>query len=235
MAIFPNIKNENIVQVNDKTRIDCTDSFISKQEATITLVEIQPSADDDFIDVTGTSSSDWYLDWQYATENTDGETITCRITTDGTPATSTSTIYVYSADTDKLLSTDQDLVRHEPDILKWLPQGKNSFKYMHRLAQDLILQWMDRNGFVDINGDKYTKSAMLDISEFTEWSKFLVLKLIFQGISNSVDDIFQKKSHEYESKEITARQRIVLRIDVSGDGTLDDFEYAISTGRIYRS
>jgi len=218
---------------------DVSDSFVSKDEDSITKVEIKPSATDDYIEVTGTSSSDWYLDWQYDTENTDGETITCRITVGTAPSddsdTSTSTILVYSSSTDKLLSTDQDLVRHEPDILKWLPAGKNSFKYMHRLAQDRILQWLDRQGYTDLEGDKYTKAAMLDISEFTEWSKFLVLKLIFQGISNATDDVFQVKAKMYEAKEVEARNRIYFRLDIDGSGTLQDFEYSVGTARIYKS
>jgi hypothetical protein len=70
MAIFGVLESDPIVQVSDKIRLKADRSFVSKDEAAITLVEIEPVAGNGFIDVTGSSSSDWYLDWSYSTDGT---------------------------------------------------------------------------------------------------------------------------------------------------------------------
>jgi uncharacterized Fe-S cluster-containing radical SAM superfamily protein len=101
--IFPKLKTESIVQVNDKTRIDARDTFLSPDEAAITLLEIQAEIGGQFLDVTGTS----YIDWQYDTAQE--ETITLRVTTDSTPVTITKTLTVISASDDNLFSSDADL------------------------------------------------------------------------------------------------------------------------------
>ncbi len=63
----------------------------------------------------------------------------------------------------------------------------------------------------------------------------MTLRLIFEGISNAVDDVFALKAQRYSSEEIRARHRAVIRIDIDGDGTVDDFEdIHIHTGRIWR-
>ena len=109
--IFPNLILENIVQENDKTRLDATKSFISKDEAAVTLVEIEPYTGAGYIDVTGTSSKDWYLDWSYPTDG--NKTVTVRITTDGGPVSSSKTIWIIDSVDDNLFSYDQDLTAIE--------------------------------------------------------------------------------------------------------------------------
>ena len=58
MAIFPNAELEEVVQVDDKTRLDARKSFVSKDEADVTLIEVEPEAGSGFIDVTGSSFKD---------------------------------------------------------------------------------------------------------------------------------------------------------------------------------
>lgn len=235
MAIFPHIEVEDIIQENDKIRIKADKTFISKGEAAITLVEIEPSSGAGFVNVTGTSSKDWYLDWEYATEG--AVTITCRVTTDGAPVSVTESISVVSAATDKLFSNDQDLMVHEHDILKWIDKdnGRNSFINVHRRSQELILAWLDEKGYEDTSGNKYTKAAFVNVDEAKEWSTFMTLRLIFEDLSNGIDDIFDLKSKKYKSFEISARNRAVLRIDTDGDGTVDTHEgHRIVSQRLVR-
>lgn len=235
MAIFPHIEVEDIIQENDKLRIKADKSFVSKDEAAVTLVEIEPEAGNGFINVTGSSSRDWYLDWEYATEGT--VTISCRVTTDGAPTTVTKQISVVSAATDKLFSNDQDLMVHEHDILSWVDKdsGRNSFLNVHRRSQELILAWLDEKGYVDTSGNKYTKAAFVNVDEAKEWSTFMTLRLIFEDLSNSVDDIFDLKSKKYKTHELNARNRAVLRIDTDGDGTVDKYEgHRIVSQRLVR-
>jgi hypothetical protein len=218
MAIFGDIKNEIYVQVDDKTRIDCSGSYVSKGSAAITLVEIQPFASAGFVDVTGSSSNDWYLDYEYSTDG--DKVVTLRITTDGAPSSFTSTISVLTSTNDKLLSNDSDLQLHEPDILKYIKEGRNSYLDVHRRARDLILDWLNENGHTDSNGAALTKTALINTEEFRKWSTYLALRLIFDGISNQVDDVFSFKAKRYDSFANEARDRAILRLDIDGSGTV---------------
>lgn len=220
MAIFPHIDAETTVQEDDKTRIDATKSFVDKGENAITLVEIEPEAGNGFIDVTGSSYKDWFLDWEYATAGT--VTASVRITAGVSgPTTKTKDVVVVTEAADKLFSNDQDLKIHEHDILKHVPVGKNSFKYMHRRAQVLILDWLDRKGYTDTSGVKLTKAAVIDITEVKEWSTFLTLALIFADISNVPEDVFDQKAGLYTTKMLDARNRSILRLDFTGDGSVE--------------
>lgn len=217
MAIFPNLELEAKLQVDDRTRLDADKTFITNDEAAITLVEIEPEAAAGFITV---SNSTKYLDWQYATDGT--KTVTVRVTTDGAPVTVSKTIEVLTSADDKLFSSDAELVPYEPKILDYVRKGRNSFLDVHRTAQGDIFDYMDENGFWDINGDKLTKDDVTTLDEFKAWSKFMVLRLIFEGISNATDDIFHEKAERYRKKEERARDRAKVRIDRTNDGDEDD-------------
>ena len=233
MAIFPKISAEKIIQVNDKTRILASQSYVSKDEAAISLIEIEPEALNGFIDVTGSDSDDWYLDWEYSTDGT--KTITLRVTTDGSPVTFTKDIEVITEANDKLFSNDNDLKQHETSILKYLPKGKSSYNYVHRNAQNEILEQLYKDGYTDIDGNKFTKDSVVDIEEFRMWSKFMVLRMIFRDLSNAIDDIYDKKSLMYENSEHVWRTKAILKIDIDGDGDISDGEYLdITTRRLER-
>ena len=215
MAIFPNLILEDTVQVNDKTRLDGTKSFISSDEAAITLVRIKPSDTDAYVTVT----SDKYLDWSYSGAAT--ETVTIEITTDGSPTTFTKTISVVTSATDDLWSDDADLVKHEPDIMNYVPEGKNSFINIHRLAQSRILCWLDEKRIWDNDGNRLTATDV-DGTDMNEWSKYLALQYIYEGLSNSIDDIFFEKASRYRDLVNKAANRAVLRLDLANDGTKDE-------------
>jgi len=211
--IFPSADTEDIVQENDKTRIDARKSFITPDEAAITLFEIEAEAASGYIDVT----SDQYLDWSYATAGT--KTATIRITTDGAPVTKEVTLTVVDAATDNLFSSDQDLVDEEDDILTYVRDGRNSFLDKHRLSQELVMDELDNLKIFDQNGDRLTAAAVIDHKEVLEWSKYQVLMIVFDNQSNVIGDIFDDKARKYESKMLRAMNQGIIRLDSTGDGT----------------
>lgn len=217
MAVFPSLELEPIVQVNDRTRLDATKSFLSS--GTITKVEIKPDGSEGLVDVT----DDKYLDWSYSASGS--YTVTARVTASGgASAEFSETISVVTSAADKLFSTDSDLELHEPDILNWVEDGRNTFKNVHRRAQKLILEYLKREGYRDTNGDFFTKDAIVNVENVKQWSTFVALRLIFEGISNAVDDIFSEKAKRYKGMEVTWRKTVLLNIDVDGDGVVDDNE-----------
>lgn len=228
MAIFHHIETEKIIQVDDKVRIDAIKSFVSPDEAAISLVEIEAEAAAGFIDVTNSSKR---LDWEYATDGT--KTISVRITTDGAPVVKTKTIEVISELDDYLFSTDQDLIEEEDDILDYVRDGRNSFIDKHRLAQELILDSLNDQNIRSSTGDRLEKAAVIDIKEVKEWSKYLTLMIIFDNQSNVVGDIFDEKARMYESKMIRAQSNGFLRLDSTGDGE-DKQLYDTSAGNLNR-
>ena len=94
MAVFPFIESEDILQTNDKTRINLSKSFVSKDESQITNVEVKPSLSESFISVYNQDENEWFLDWSYIGDTTRVETITARITTDGLPQELTKEINI---------------------------------------------------------------------------------------------------------------------------------------------
>ena len=221
--IFPNAVLEPIVQVNDRTRLDATRSFATQDEADISLVEIEPFAGDGFISVSTTTDKDeYFLDWEYTTEQT--ETVSVRITTDGSPVTVTKTLSIVTAATDSLLSNDQDLVLHEPEILCQVREGRNSFLDIHRQAQKMMLDWLFDRGWRDINGDRILKAALINVEDLRRWSSFRVLELIYEGLSQQVDDEFKQKAHHYSNLAMAARGKALIEMDLDGDLAVDIHE-----------
>lgn len=219
MSVFIDIEHDAVVQVADKVRIDCTRTFLSPGEAAISAFEIKPDADTDYQDCL----ENQYLDWAYSAAGT--ATITVRVTTgtggSAVQTTKTSSISIITSETDALWSNDQDLKAHEHDILKFLPEDRSSYKYMHRRAQTLILAHLDKEGYRDANGNRYTKASVVETEEVKYWATFMVLRLIYEGISNAIDDVFAQKARDYGAKEAFYRDRAVLLLDVDGDGDID--------------
>lgn len=149
-------------------------------------------------------------------------TIACGNGTD----TSSVIVYckVYTVDGDRLFTNDTDVIAHEPDMMKWVSDGRSSFKNVYRRTQKLIMAWLDKEGYVNTFGDKYTKNDIIDIEEVRQWSTFMSLRLIFQGMSNAVDDVFDLKAKQYAIYESQFKQRLALRLDTNKDGTVNDGE-----------
>ena len=225
MAIFPKIEVDPIVQVSDKVRINATKTDVSKDEAAISLVEIDPGDGSGYIDVTGNvpiNSKNWFLDYEYAT---DGDyTILVQVTTDGPPSSTSYDVSVITAAEDRLFSSDQDLILEESEILRWVPDGRASFKYVHRSVQNLILEWLYRAGYTKYEQAKYTKADIIDISEVSLWSRYWVLALIYKDNSNKVAGALNDKQAQYESLRDQWSQKSILRLDYNGDGVSDPGE-----------
>lgn len=232
MAIFPSVEVEGVVQVDDLTRISAVKSLATQDEAAITLVEIEPDTAVGFIDVTGTLAEERTLDWAYATDG--DKTVTVRVTTDGAPVSKTATISVITAADDLLLSSDTDLIGHEGDILSWIRDGRNSFIDKHRTARDLILAYLDQQKIWRTDGTRLTAVNLTDVQEFKEWAKFETLVLIFEGLSNAIDDIFAEKARRYSVLRGQARNRAALRLDRDTDGNTDLGHLDVRSGFLYR-
>lgn len=226
--LFGNLELENEVQVGDRTRLNAEKSFVTPDEDPIIKMEIKPDAASDWIDVT----TAMYLDWAYSSEGV--KTVSLRITTGTTDpevvdetATITKDITVLTAAEDALFAGDYDLQNEEPEILKWTRAGRNSFLDMHRRAAKQMIQWLDREGYTDVYQKKLTRDAILDAEEVKNWAIYLTLKLIFQGLSNATDDVFKKKEKYYLGLEEYWRSKLLLRLDVDGDGENTDQQEGI--------
>lgn len=214
--IFPVLEVESTVQIDDKTRLSGSKTFVSKDNAAITLVEIEPEAGAGFIDVTGASYKDWYLDWAYGGASRD-VTVTLRVTAGSTVSFSKVVSVLTEAD-DMLYSNDQDIIAIESDILKWVPEGRSSYLNVHREAQIKIVDWLAEANITDVDGNRLGKDRIIDIDEVKSWSKYLTLSLIFRNISNSIDDIFSEKAKYYTSVAKDKADRTKVRLDLDGDG-----------------
>lgn len=228
MAIFPLLKSEDIVQAGDRIRFSASESFASGAgEGTITKVEIQPSADDDFADVFVEDREEkWYLDWLYTTAGE--KQVTLRVTTT-IPATETDpevitaadvmkTITVKTAAAEKLFSSDADLRVLEPDIQKWLPPGYSSWNHVHRQAQRNILDWLDEIRVFNVDGSAITVDSLGNREQVRRLSTMIALSMIFGQLSNQVADVFDAKAVEYNKRATTARNLNYLELDVDGTG-----------------
>ena len=224
--IFPSLQHENVVQLKDKTRFDANESFTTQDE-TITNVEIQPEDMAGFFSVYDSSDPNnmnemWFLDWAY---ETDGEkTISVRVTTATGDKTETYTISAVTQADDKLFSNDGDLYGFEPMLKRYLPEGKNSFKYAHRAAQQKIIAYLDEQRIWKRDGAKFTKDDLINLDEFKYWSIFQTLLIVFESSQLSRDDIFQEKREQYDQDMRNARNRGSLRLDFNGDGTQTEYE-----------
>jgi hypothetical protein len=219
--IFPNLEIEELVQVNDKTRLNATKTFVSKDNVAITMVRIEPEAGNGFVDVTGgapLNSSNWYLDWQYATAGT--KVVQVEVTA-GTTTTYSSTIVVVSAATDALWSSDKDLIGYENQIMKWVPQGRNSWLNVHRKAQVLILDWLDSIRVWKQDGTRLTKADFSVTNDVRQLSAYWTLQLIFEDLSNKPDDIFRFKADSYAELVQAAKNRGRIQADFNDNQTDD--------------
>jgi hypothetical protein len=232
--IFGNLELEAVVQTKDKTRLNASKSFSPKGEQPIDQVKISPETGVDLIAVHGAGNpKDWFLDWEYATSGT--KTVTLEIKAGAHTETFTRSIEVVSASSDSLYSSDGDLTAIEPDILKWIPSGRNSFLNVHRAAQGLILDWLDSIRVWRNDGTKLTKADLKLTDDLKQLSIYITLELIFMGISNKVDDVFLAKAREYRAKSLDVKNRGRIQADFNGNGTLEKEDaYDMKSFRIYR-
>lgn len=227
MAIFIQAITEEKVQVDDKTRIDVTKTFLSPDEAAITEITITPESGGDAINVT----SNQYLDWAYGTAGE--KTASVSVTTDGVATTKDITIAVVTEAVDSLFSNDQDIVSYEADIFRFLRPGRASFLDFHRAAQKIILDDLDQKGITDNDGNKLVVTDIYDVEEVCEWSKYITLALLFKSIQSEVDDIFSSKSAMYQAMADKQATRATIRLDLDNNDVVDK-RPDLMTGRLVR-
>jgi hypothetical protein len=226
MAIFPKLEIEPKIQVGEKTRINATKSYKTQGEAATTLVRIRPdSAVATWFTVADVlDASTYWLDWEYAAAGT----FVCQveITTNSVAVVSSSTIEVVTSVTEHLFSSDADIYTQEPDLMKFIKDGKSGYNDFHRLAQASIMDEIYRARLFNSSGGKLVVADVLDVSELTPWSVNMVLKNIFQALSNKTDDIFSVKAKIYGGKETEDRNRAMnqMRLDYNKDGILANTE-----------
>ena len=237
--IFPSLTLETTLQVEDKTRLDASDSFITSGEV-ITDVLIQSEASEPFISVFNVDPKKWHLDWAYLTEGI--KTVVVKVLTDVTPLGRTRSYLtnVISEEDDVLFSDDSDLISFEPDIKNYLKKGKNTYIYAHRKAQDIIISYLDEQRIWKSDGSVITKQDIAAITDsdvkdqFRMWSTFQTLLIVFESIKVSNEDIFSDKKRNYKELRDSARNRSSLRLDLNGDNTTDIMPYDIRSLRLIR-
>ena len=240
MALFPSITLETVLQVDEKTRLDASRSFVTDDEV-ITDIFIQPSASDPFISVyNGGDTDKWVIDWAYELDSFKDVAVQIIANSGSKTKTYMAGINVLTEEVDALLSTDNDILPFEPKIHRYLPRGKNSFIYAHRKAQERIIAYLDEQRIWKNDNSRYGKLDLSTVTDpdfkeqFRQWSSFETLLIIFESFQVSSGDLFQEKKLEYTALRNSARTRSALRLDQDGDGELDITPYDIRTTRMVR-
>ena len=227
--IFPKADLDSLIQMADMFRIDASGSFFSDGEV-ITELNIYP----DFIDAPSTvfnvyvegCPEDWRLDWGYETAG--DHTVRVEIKT----ATDTKLVdYIVSAISeadDMLFSTDSMIYAYESELKRFLPEGRNSWKYLHRKAQTEILDYMYRNGILNPDGTKIEKTQLIG-DKLDLWSTFETMLLIYQDLKVSNAELFNEKLADYSEKRAEARKRYILSYDSNKDGNITEADVPRST------
>ncbi len=142
-------------------------------------------------------------------------------------------IKVYNKYGDRLFSDDKDLVKYETDVLKWVAKGRNTFKDIHRRVQTDILGFLSDKGYVDIYQNAFDKWSFKDLSQINDWATYLALSYIFNDASNQSDDIWAKKSAQYNGLATQSRNKFI-KIDIDSDGVVDTDEFLkVHSGNIF--
>jgi len=220
MTVFALLDFEPIIQAGDLLRLDALKSTVTPDE-TISKVEIDPLGRNEFIDIT----TDKFLDFVY--ESTVDKTVTPVLKVTGSTSGAVEkrfSIRVLTEATDALFSNDEQLRTIEPEIRRYLPKGKSTFKNIHRRAQQLVLDDLDRRGLTSEDGSALVKEDFISNQDVSEWSAFKALTIIYGGISNEVDDIFDKKANKYSGMAAGKGNRVAIRLDKNRDGTVDEHE-----------
>lgn len=223
MALFPILKADATVQLGDKIRFSAVKCFITPEEDALLSVQIQPEPGVGYIEVFSSDQQNWYLDWVYSSSGTKQASL--RITTETvTPTYSTINIgiKVVTSYEDCLFSSDDNLKAYEPDILSWLQDGYSSFNHIHRESRNNIVDWLDEIRLRKSNGDRFEARDLLEKEQVRRLSCYMTLRVIFEGLSNQVDDVFDKKRQKFEGLEAKAKNRGYITLDFNDDGQADD-------------
>lgn len=216
--IFINCITEELVQVNDKTRIDISKSFVSGNK--IVDIEIKPDDNSDFISVFSSNQASWFLDWSYATNGI--KNITVKATDGSNIVTQIFNIEIISESEDNLFSNDSQIFAIESELKNYFQDGRNSYKNLHREAQSRILNYLDRKRIWNENGDPLNKFQINKSNEMQKWSLYETIFMIYTDLFVSVGDKFAEKVNQYKMLRNNERDRASLRIDRDSSGQIDN-------------
>lgn len=222
MALFPKADIDHSVQVLDMFRIEAKDSFFTGEEV-LTEVNIYPDFSTNpstvFNVFVAEEAHCWFLDWAYEVEGS--YIIRVELKTETNSKFVDYTINAITETQDNLLSRDSDLYNYENELKTKKLEGRNSWKYAHRAAQEEILQYLYKNGKYNLDGSPITKDQLQVESKLSKWSLFETLLIIFQDLKTSNSAAFNEKLIDYSEKRGEAREIYIIKIDSDKDGDID--------------
>lgn len=220
--IFPKLIHEDIVQVEDMTRFDMSQCFVTPDEGAITAVEISFDGVD-YIDVFKENLKEkWFLDYAFSTDGDKTAYVKVSTATDNTQKEFSFTII--SEEDDALFSKDSQIFDEETEMKKYIPKGRTSFNYAHRLAQRNILRFLDGEGVRNVYGVAFTKDQLVGNVHISEFSVYETMMLIFEDLKVRDKDIFEKKIKSYGDKYAAAKKNARIKLDYNDDGEIGDTE-----------
>ena len=228
--LFPKADVDSLIQILDMFRIDASKSFFTGDIADLTEINIYP----DFVNEPGTvfnlvteDQECWILDWAYKT----AAEYTIKIEMK-TATLTEEVIYSVTAITeaeDNLISNDSMIYALESELKRYLPLGRNSWKYLHRAARNEMLDYMYRNGIYNPDGTEVLASQLKAESKLEDWAKYETMLLIYQEIKTSNSEAFNEKLVDYAEKRANSRKRYKIEYDTNKDGNVDEDDGAIAT------
>ncbi len=222
MALFPKADLDSLVQLQDMFRIDAKDSFFTSGEV-LTEVNIYPDHANNPGTVFNVFVEDepecWYLDWAY---ETDGEyTVRVELKTASLDKSIDYTVKAITEEEDNLLASDNDLFGYENELKDKKLEGRNSWKYAHRKAQEEIVQFLYKNGKFNSDGTPITKDQLKTESKLNMWATFEAMLIIFQDLKTSNSAAYNEKLADYSEKRGEAREIYIIKFDADKDGDID--------------
>lgn len=227
--LFPKIDTDKLVQINDMFRISGINSFATAGEE-ITEINVYPDHTNNpgiVFDVYEVDQECWFLDWAYSTAA--DYTIRLELKTLADTVTVDHDISAISEEDDNLYSSDQMIYAYETELRQHLPEGRNSWKYLHRKAQEEILDYLYRNGKLSEDGTAITKDQIKTESKLEKWSTFETMILIYQDLKTSNAAAFNEKLVDYSAKRNEARKRYLIDYDSNRDGIIDEDDQTTSS------
>lgn len=98
----------------------------------------------------------------------------------------------------------------------------HNYQNTHRYSYGYLQALYDyhRDGCNMKKREYFKKEFFCEKQEVRLWSVFMTLSMIYEGLSNSVDDLYSIKAVKYE-KMACEKQRQAYQLDIDEDGNLD--------------
>jgi hypothetical protein len=126
-----------------------------------------------------------------------------------------------------VFSDDSDLLESYPDIMGYLPEGKNSFIGYHQSARNYILTYLRNKGKTIKARDQYKMIDQFDLhdhEEVRQASKYKALAMIFYNESDQIEDKWYQKARDFDRLYGESIDLNFLSIDENDDGQIEASE-----------